>query len=156
MSLTIYSGGAKGVDTHVERFCHQYGHHCIIYIPPCDVRARATRSFPPLGTPIPPLTHTELQEVAPYALQASVHLGRQVTNPMTMQYVCRNFHIIKEATLLLAFGFMDSMKKHVQGGTGWTVDMAKARNIPVYLFDLNYDEWFFWNGQRFACTVEPR
>jgi len=153
-SLTIYSGGAKGVDTTVERLCHQKGHHCVIYIPPCDVRARATRSFPPLGTPIQPLTYKELHEAGPYALQASVRMGKRVTDPITQQYVCRNWHIIKEATLVLAFGFLDSMKKHVQGGTGWTVDMAKAKNLPIYVFDLNYEEWFWWDGHSFRCIHE--
>jgi len=161
-SLTIYSGGAKGVDMTVERLCHQKGHHCVVYIPPCDVRARATRSFPPLGDPIQPLTYKELHEAGPYALQASVRLGQRVTSPVTQQYVCRNWHIIKDATLVLAFGFMDSMNKHVQGETGWTVDMAKAWNIPIYVFDLASEEWFWWNGHCFKnihtmsdVTIQP-
>ena len=35
MPLTIYTGGAKGVDTHVERLCRLYGHSCVVLIPPC-------------------------------------------------------------------------------------------------------------------------
>ena len=34
MPLTIYTGGAKGVDTHVERLCYLYGHACVVLIPP--------------------------------------------------------------------------------------------------------------------------
>ena len=41
MSLTIYTGGAKGVDTHVERLCHLYGHSCVVLIPPCHPRAKS-------------------------------------------------------------------------------------------------------------------
>jgi len=149
MPLTIYSGGAKGVDIVVERLCHQHGHDCVVYIPPCDVRARVTRSFPPLGTPIQPLSYHELHEAAPYALQASVRLGKTVTSPITQQYLCRNWHIIKEATLVLAFGNLDIANIHVQGGTGWTVDMAKAKHLPIYVFDLAMEEWFWWNGHRF-------
>jgi len=143
-ALRIYSGGAKGVDTAAERLCHQYGHECVVYIPPCDVRARQKRSLsPPWGNPIQPLTYKELHEAGPYALQASVHLGKRVTDPITQQYICRNWHIIKDASLVLAFGHLDTQKEHVQGGTGWTVDMAKARPIPIYVFDLERDEWFW-------------
>ena len=35
MPLTIYTGGVKGVDTHVEHVCHEYGHSCVVIIPPC-------------------------------------------------------------------------------------------------------------------------
>ena len=35
MPLTIYTGGAKGVDTHVERLFHLYGHSYVVIIPPC-------------------------------------------------------------------------------------------------------------------------
>ena len=150
MPLTLYSGGAKGVDTAVEQCCHQYGHECVVYIPPCDVRARQTRSLsPPWGNPIHPLTYKELHEAGPYALQASVRLGKRVTDPITQQYICCNWHLIKDASLVLAFGHLDTQKEHVQGGTGWTVDMAKARPIPIYVFDQERDEWFFWNGYRF-------
>ena len=41
MPLTIYTGGAKGVDTHVERLCHLYGHACVVLIPPCHPRAKS-------------------------------------------------------------------------------------------------------------------
>jgi len=149
MPLTIYSGGAKGVDTVAEQLCHQYGHDCVIYIPPCHARARPTQPFPPLGERIQPLTYQKLHEAGPFALEASVHLGTRVTDPITQQYVCRNWHIIKDASLVLAFGTIDSMNEHVQGGTGWSVDMAKARPIPIYVFDVKSDTWFWWNGYQF-------
>ena len=41
MPLTIYTGGAKGVDTHVEHVCHKYGHSCVVFILPCRPRAKS-------------------------------------------------------------------------------------------------------------------
>ena len=41
MPLTIYTGGAKGVDTHVERLCQTYGHACVVLIPPSSQVSRA-------------------------------------------------------------------------------------------------------------------
>ena len=51
MPLTIYTGGAKGVDTHVERLCHLYGHACVVLIPPCHPRAKS----------LAPLTQSDLE-----------------------------------------------------------------------------------------------
>ena len=133
-SLTIYSGGAKGVDSAVEYFSAQRGHTCVVYLPPCHPRAKT----------ITPLTPTQLKDATPIVFATAFRLQRTLSNPMTEQYLCRNWHIVKDATLLLAFGFLDSMERHVQGGTGWTVDMAKAKNIPVYVFDLNADLWYLW------------
>ena len=48
MPLTIYTGGAKSVDTHVEHVCHKYGHSCVVFIPPCHPRAK---SLAPLTLP---------------------------------------------------------------------------------------------------------
>ena len=31
MPLTIYTGGAKGVDTDAEHLCHKYGHWCVVF-----------------------------------------------------------------------------------------------------------------------------
>ena len=39
MPLTIYTGGAKVVDTHVEHVLHKYGHSCVVLLPPCHPRA---------------------------------------------------------------------------------------------------------------------
>ena len=42
MPLTIYTGGAKGVDTDAERLCHLYGHSCVVLLPPCHPRAKSS------------------------------------------------------------------------------------------------------------------
>ena len=132
MSLTIYSGGAKGVDIAMEHYCARSGHKCVVFLPPCHPRANS----------ITPLTHADLNK----ALTTAFRLQRPLSSPLTEQYLCHNWYIVKDATLVLAFGFLDSMERHVQGGTGWSVDMAKAMNKPVYVFDLNADLWYWWNA----------
>ena len=51
MPLTIYTGSAKSVDTHVERLCHLSGHVCVVVIPPRHARAKSLTPFDsvPLG-----------------------------------------------------------------------------------------------------------
>ena len=62
MPLTIYTGGAKSVDTHVEYVCHKYGHSCVVFIPPCHLRAKS----------LAPLTQRDLDAAMPMVTRASI------------------------------------------------------------------------------------
>ena len=108
MPLTIYTGGAKGVDTHVEHICHKYGHLCVVFIPPCYPRAKS----------LAPLTQPDLDAAMPMVTRAAFQLGRHVTHPITLRYLQRNYHVIKPASLVLALGYFDELRKRVLGGTG--------------------------------------
>ena len=88
MPLTIYTGGVKGVDTHVERLCHLYGHLWVVVIPPCHPRAKS----------LTPLTQPDLDAAIPNVTQAAFRLGRHVSHPITVQYVQRNYHVIQPAS----------------------------------------------------------
>ena len=135
MPLTIYTGGAKGVDTHVERLCHLYGHSCVVIIPTCHPRAKSPA----------PLTRPDLDAAMPFVNRAAFQLGRHVSHPITLQYLQRNYHVIKPASLVLALGYFDELRKHVLGGTGWSVAMAQLLLKPLYVFDLDMEQWHWWN-----------
>ena len=137
MSFTIYSGGVKGVDAAVEHYCQRSGHQCVVYLPPCHPRAKF----------IAPLTPTDLKNARTHVLAAAFRLQRPLSSPLAEQYLCCHWHIVKEATLVLAFGLLDAMERHVHGEPGWCVDMAKALNKPVYVFDLNAELWYWWNKE---------
>ena len=144
MPLTIYTGGAKGVDTHVERLCQMHGHKCVVLIPPCHPRAKS----------LTPLTQSELDAATPTVTQAAFRLGRQVHHPISLQYIQRNVHVIQPASLVLAVGYFDELRKHVLGGTGWGVVMAQLLGKPLYVFDVDREEWLWWNptlGQYQPC-----
>ena len=85
MPLTIYTGGDKGGDTHVEHICHKYGHLCVVFITPCHPRAKS----------LAPLTQPDLDAAMPVVTRAAFQLGRHVTRPITLQYLQRNYHVIK-------------------------------------------------------------
>ena len=135
MLLTIYTGGAKGVDTHVERLCHLYGHSCVVIIPPYHPRAKSLAS----------LTQPDLDAAMPFVIRAGFQLARHVSHPITLQYLQRNYHVIKPASLVLALGYFDELRKHVLGGTGWSVAMAQLLLKPLYVFDLDMEQWYWWN-----------
>ena len=75
MPLTIYTGGDKGVDTHVEHVCHKYGHSCVVFIPPCHPRAKSLAS----------LTQPDLHAAMPFVTWAAFQLGRHVYHSITLQ-----------------------------------------------------------------------
>jgi len=135
MPLTIYTGGAKGVDTHVERLCQLYGHSCVVIIPPCHPRAKS----------LTPLSQSDLDVATPTVTQAAFRLGRHVPHPIGLQYIQRNYHVIQPASLVLAMGYFDEFRKHLLGGTGWSVVMAQILGKPLYVFDLDRDQWYWWN-----------
>ena len=42
-------------------------------------------------------------------------------------------------------GYFDELGKHLLGGTGWSVVMAQIMCEPLYVFDLDRDQWYWWN-----------
>ena len=136
MPLTIYTGVAKGVDTHVEHLCQLYGQMCVVVIPPCHPRARS----------LTPLTQKELDAATPLVTQAAFQMGRQVHHPISLQYIQRNVHVIQPASLVLAVGHFDELRKHLLGGTGWGVVMAQLLGKPLYVFDVDKEEWLWWDS----------
>ena len=135
MPLTIYTGGAKGVGTHVERLCQLSGHHCVVVIPPCH----------PCSKSLTPLTQSHLDEATPTVTQAAFRLGRQVHHPISLQYIQRNYHVVKLASQVLAVGYFDESRKHIMDGTGWSVVMAQILSKPLYVYDLDRNDWYWWN-----------
>ena len=74
MPLTVYKGGAKGVDTYVERVYHLYGHSFVVIIPPCHPRAKS----------LAPLTQPDLDAATTTFTQVAFRLGRHVSHPITL------------------------------------------------------------------------
>ena len=118
MPLTIYTGGAKGVDTHVKRLCHLYGHTCVVLIPPCHPRAKSLAL----------LTQSDLDAAAPTVTQAAFRLGRKIHHPISLQYIQWNFHVIQPASLVLAVGHFDEMPSMCWAGQDgvWSWLSSKA------------------------------
>ena len=124
------------MDTHVERLCQLYGYACVVVIPPCHPRARS----------LTPLTQKELDAATPLVTQAAFQMGRQVHHPISLQYIQRNVHVIQPASLVLAVGHFDELHKHLLGGTGWGVVMAQLLGKPLYVFDVDKEEWLWWDS----------
>ena len=92
-----------------------------------------------------PLTQPGLDAATPTVTPVAFRLGRHVSHPITLLYLQRNYYVIKPASLVLELGYFDELRKHVLGGTGWRVAMAQIFGKPLYVFDLDMEQWYWWN-----------
>ena len=142
--FTIFSGGANGVDLEAERFARDFGLPVKILIPPCHPRSKYLH----------PLTHQQLGEAIPITNQVSNRLNKPLSNPISLQYIHRNYHVVKQAEMVLAFTSFQNESNLCFGGTGWAVEMAKLLKKILYVYDVERNIWFWYNHQQdifYAC-----
>ena len=142
--FTIYSGGALGTDSVAEFAARELGMNVEIKIPPEHPRARS----------VSPLTPQELDEANPYVERAAQRLRRfsyqHPSNTIKGNLLKRNFHIVREAEAVYAFGRFQSTTdpQMLRGGTGWTVQLAielckeTGRAPMIYVYDMYHQAWF--------------
>ena len=142
--FTIYSGGALGSDSVAEFAARELGMNVEIKIPPGHPRARS----------VSPLTPEELDEANPYVERAAKMLNRSLyqhpTNNFKNNLLKRNFHIVREAEAVYAFGRFQSTTdlQIIKGGTGWTVQLAielckeTGRAPMIFVYDTYHQTWF--------------
>ena len=138
MAFTVISGGANGVDLEAEKLARHYGLPVHVLIPPCHPRKAS----------IQPLTHQQLAEAIPLITQVVHRLKKQLTNPISLQYIHRNYHVVKQADMVLAFTCSEPERKVCMGGTGWAVEMSKVLNKVVYVYDVERNIWLWYNPHK--------
>ena len=143
MAFTVISGGANGVDLEAEKLARYYGLPVHVFIPPCHPRKAS----------ILPLTHQQLAEAIPLTTQVANRLNKQLTNPISLQYIHRNYHVVKQADMVLAFTCLQPQRKVCMGGTGWAVEMSKVLNKVLYVYDVERNMWLWYNSHQDLFTA---
>lgn len=92
--FTIVTGGALGLDLEAEKLARDHGLAVDVLIPPCHPRSKS------LG----PLSRAELAEAILTTQQAAFCLNKQLESPISLQYIHRNYQVVKKSDLTLAFG----------------------------------------------------
>ena len=142
--FTIISGGANGVDLEAERFFRNFGLPVQIFIPPCHPRSKY----------LSPLTHSQLGEAILIPNQVSNRLNKPLSNPVSLQYIHRNYHVVKQAEMVLAFTTFQPESNVCFGGTGWAVELAKLLKKILYVYDVQRNIWFWYRHDQdlfYAC-----
>ena len=106
-------------------------------IPPCHPRSNKVQ----------PLTHQQLGEAIPTTKQVATCLNKQLTNPISLQYIHHNYHVVKQADMVLAFTTFQPESNLRFGGTGWAVEMARVLKKVLYVYDVQRDIWFWYNPE---------
>ena len=132
--FTIISGGANGVDLEAERFARDFGLPVKILVPHCHPWSK----YPS------PSTHQQLGEAIPITNQVSARLNKPLSNPISLQYIHRNCHMVKQADMVLAFTAFQPESNLCFGGTGWAVEMAKVLKKILNVFDVQRHIWFWY------------
>ena len=134
---TIVTGGAQGADEYAERLALAYECRLDIKIGPNHPRAKCL-------SPIQP-TEADLYHARESIKRANQTLQRKSpigTATYFEELMVRNYFIARQSYALYAFGYLDANKTTVQGGTGWTVQLALDMGKRVYLFDLTDNQWY--------------
>lgn len=136
-AYTIVTGGAEGADAFAERMALAYECKLVIVIGPRHPRAKCISplqvTYNELNLAIQALTQ------ARKTLKRSLNLGK---NTYVEELMLRNYIIARDSYALYAFGYLENSNATVQGGTGWTVQMAVDLGKNVYLFDLTSNQWY--------------
>ena len=143
MAFTVISGGTNGVDLEAEKLARYYGLPVHVLIPPCHPRKAS----------ILPLTHQQLAEAIPLTTQVANRLNKQLTNPISLQYIHRNYHVVKQADMVLAFTCFQPQRKVCMGRTGWAVEMSKVLNKVLYVYDVERNMWLWYNSYQDLFTA---
>ena len=116
MAFTVIPGGANGVDLEAEKLARHHGLKVEVLIPPCHPRRASVQ----------PLTYQQLGEAIPTTRQVAARLNKQLENPISLQYIHRNYHVVKQADMVLALPCFQPESDLCFGGTGWAVEIAKV------------------------------
>ena len=134
---TIVTGGAQGADAYAERLALAYECKLDIKIGPNHPRANCISPITPVYADL--LNAQRASRRAKDVLNRNAEVGK---GGYFDELLIRNYFIAKDSYALYAFGYLESNKSKVQGGTGWTVQMAVDMGKNIYLFDLVDNQWY--------------
>ena len=141
--FTIVTGGATGADTLAEELALEWGMKVKLCLTPHHHRVTSHKETG--------IAFETLRKQDVFVERALERLKRRKShNPFVSDLLARNWSIVKEVEVLVAYGeFEDNTRTTLKGGTGVTVQMCVDHNreFPsefktVYVFDEKLDKWF--------------
>ena len=142
-TFTIVTGGATGADALAEELALEWGMRVKLCLTPHHHRVTSHKES---GIPFDVLRRQDA-----FVVRAMERLRRRKShNPFVGDLLSRNWSVVKEAPVIVAYGeFEDNTMTTVKGGTGVTVQMCVDHNreFPsefktVYVFDEKLNKWF--------------
>ena len=144
------SGGAIGADTAFGEAAYKAGHYTVHYA----FNNMNTKCKENEKTKILRLELSDLLEGDKALREAQKTLigndGKKRRYPTSSVYVNnllrRNYHQIKRTNAVYAVSRLTLDKRHVEGGTGWAIEMAiHKRILSIFVFDTNGSQWYIYS-----------
>lgn len=149
----IVTGGAQGVDTLAETLAHRHGYRVKVFLPTYH---HIPLSIHPSSTVVR-MTSGMQNEGAQKVREANTILKRKLTlTTLQWGFLQRNYWIIKDVELVIAFGYSDEshIPNTMVGGTGWSVQMARDAKKPLVVF--KDERWYKYDYSHDTFQPSPR
>jgi len=82
-------------------------------------------------------------------------LGKEYPNTTEGNLQVRNYYQVANADSVFAIAKLASDKTGVAGGTSTAVQLGIELNKPTYVWDINTESWYRYNGDTFEVTETP-
>ena len=142
----VVTGGSQGTEQAAENLARDYGIPVAIKIGPSH----------PRSSQITPLTREELNDACEPMGNAAHALTRPIPpSPIACELLLRYYYVVNNANTVFVFGYLSSSQKQVQGNTGFAVQAAIELQKRIFLYDVNFHQWYEWHPRRHLYTALP-
>ena len=137
MIFTCYSGGATGSDYIFSAESLKHNFNVIDY----SFDGHNTKSSNTLI-----LSPNQLKEGFKHIEIANIKLCRNIYTIQSYikNLISRDWFQVKNSDAIFAIGRLQT-ENTVLGGTGWAVQLAVDNKKPIYLFEQNDNQWFYYD-----------
>jgi hypothetical protein len=137
MYKTCHSGGATGADLIFELESIKRGYKVVSY----SFEGHNTKSKNTLI-----LTPNQIKEGFEHIKIANKRLNRNISNSSSYvkNLISRDWFQVKNSDAIFAIGIRDT-EKTVKGGTGYAVSCAVDNKKPIYFFEQNDNQWYYFD-----------
>lgn len=134
---TCFSGGARGSDSIFEFEAIKRGFNVVSY----SFEGHNTSSKNRLN-----LSPNQLKEGFEHIKKTNERLNRNIKNltPYVKNLISRDWFQVNSSDTIFAIGNLDGVD-NVKGGTGYAVSCAIDNNKPIYLFEQNDNQWYYYD-----------
>ena len=150
-SYVNHSGGAYGSDTMWDQIGRKFGVTNHNHYRDAD-NSKLSHTLTSNGVKATVLTKEQMDNARD---EVERLLGKKYPNTLQGNLQVRNYYQVKNSDGVFAIGKINEHSDGVSGGTNTAVQLGIKLNKQVYVFDLNTESWYKWDGESFKKTETP-